>query len=210
MAGILSLKREMSALGGRSPRVSPKPLATTYRVDMRLPVGLALSLPRRVGSIIIIWILLLLVSTPLVQAQRLGRLEQTDTNVDSYYYYVQPGTHTIQVHVLGSLGSPGLYEISVGTDLRQLLALSGGPVLGTRQSVSRRKVIVRLFRPGEESQELFYEAELDSVAARPEVILNEGDVLTVEVIERQRFSWRDAVSVFNVVALVALAIERVR
>lgn len=143
-------------------------------------------------------------------AQGLGRVEETTSNIPSYFYYVLPGAPTVQVDVLGTVRAPGLYELTEGTDVGQLLALSGGPVLMVRQRASRREVTVKLFRPSSNGGAPFYEAVLEQAVGDPEgyPVLRDGDVLTVEVTEQARFTWRDVSSVVGTIGVLVLAVER--
>jgi len=160
-------------------------------------------------SILVLFTCLYLVAP--TQAQHFNRIEDTISNIGSYYFYTQPGIATIQVYVLGTVQSPGLYEISDGTDLGQLLALSGGPVLQARYSNDRQTTIIRLFRPGSFTAEPIYETVLDRAITKQEnyPILREGDVLTVEVIQKRRFNWRDSISILGSLASVGIILERI-
>ncbi|WP_420457139.1 hypothetical protein [Rubrivirga sp.] len=133
---------------------------------------------------------------------RIGQSEQTVSNAPGYYRHHLPGEATIQVQVEGSVVNPGLYEIADETDLRQLLALSGGPRVETRDRTSDRRIELRLIRPG---TGLLYGALLADAAANPAVIppLRHDDALLVEVIERRRFGWQDAVTVIGAAGTVA-------
>ena len=145
------------------------------------------------------------------RAQRFGLVEETESNIDSYYYYVQPGAATIEVKVMGTVRNPGLYRLSEGTDFGQLLALSGGPTLEVRQRSRPRTATVRLYRPQAQEQVLLYEAEFERnvvTASENYPALQNGDIMTVEVTERQRFVWRDLFTIVNTVAVIALAVER--
>lgn len=143
-------------------------------------------------------------------AQRLSRLEQTETNVNAHYYYVQSGTPTIKTAVLGTVRHPGYYIISQGTRLDDLVALSGGAILDDRQRRDRRMVTFVLQRSTSQGQRVVYETT--TAATRVDLSnaprLMDGDVLTVEVTTRRRFGLRDTLTVVNTLALVALAVER--
>lgn len=143
-------------------------------------------------------------------AQGLGRVEETTSNIPSYFYYVLPGAPTVQVDVLGTVRAPGLYELTEGTDVGQLLALSGGPVLMVRQRASSREVTIKLFRPAANGGAPIYEAVFEQAVGDPETspVLRDGDVLTVEVTERARFTWRDISSIVGTIGVLALALER--
>lgn len=145
------------------------------------------------------------------KTQNFNRIDETISNITSYYYYTQPGIATVQVYVMGTVREPGLYEISDGTDLGQLLALAGGPVLNARFAQDKQEAIIRLFRPASFSADPIYETELNRAITRQEVypVLREGDVLTVEIIQHRRFGWRDSVSILGSLASVAIIVERI-
>lgn len=174
------------------------------------PVKRALPRFHLIGMIGSALLLYVLTAVPLAHAQEYGRVEKTESNVNSYFYHVQPGNATVQVQVLGDVGASGLYEVDQGTDLGQLLALSGGPFSNSRQHLTRRTVTVRLYRHQSPTRELFYEADLEHAMTDTEAYptLQDGDVLSVEITERRRFSWRDGFTIVNTVALLALAAER--
>jgi hypothetical protein len=159
---------------------------------------------------ILLLILVLPAAAPAATAQEFNRVEETASNSTSYYYYVQPGSATIETYVMGTVRSPGLYVVEEGTDLGQLLALSGGPVLDVLDQTRRRKVTIRLFRPLSYSDHPIFELELDRaiVQREPYPTLRSGDVLTVEIIEERRFDWRDLLTVVGGLSALAIAIER--
>jgi hypothetical protein len=145
------------------------------------------------------------------QSQSIGRVEQTDSNAPSYFYYVQPGSATIQTHVLGTVRHPGLYVVNRGTTLDQVLALSGGAVLNEREGRSVRRITLRLLRDTGNGQQPIFETtyqdgRLNTAGAPP---MRDGDVVDVEVVERRRFGLRSTLTVVNTLALLTLALERV-
>jgi hypothetical protein len=143
--------------------------------------------------------------------QRFNRIEDTHSNVDAYFYHVQQGAASVQVYVMGTVQAPGLYEVSEGTHLGQLLALSGGPQLSPQRRASDRQVTIRLFRPTGYGERPLYEERLDRAVAHPAAYpaLRDGDVMTVEVLEKDKFSWRDIFTVVGAVSALALAVENV-
>lgn len=159
---------------------------------------------------VILWIGLLgwIGGSPLF-AQTVGRVEQTESSSNAYYTFVEVGARTVQVQVLGSVASPGLYELTEGTDVGQVLALSGGPVLTPRAPVDKREVYVRVFRPG--TSVPIYEADLPATLTDPGAYpaFRDGDVMVVEVVERRGIDWRDIVSIANAVAVFVLALDRI-
>jgi len=137
---------------------------------------------------------------------RLGQSEQTVSTAPGYYRHHLPGEATIQVQVEGAVVSPGLYEISDGTDLRQLLALSGGPVIDARDRDSSRRVELQLIRPG---SGLIYGALLSDAAGNPSVIppLRHDDALIVDVINKRTFGWRDGLTLAGSGGTIAFLVQ---
>lgn len=144
------------------------------------------------------------------QAQDFGEVEETNSNVTSYFFFVEPGEAVIEVKVMGTVRQPGLYRVNPGIDLGTLLALSGGPVLDVRDRNRDRETTIRLFRPqGGGEQALIFEDDFEGgIATRSASypVLQDGDVMTVEVVQDRTFEWRDAVSILSAAATVVFAI----
>ena len=144
-------------------------------------------------SIIYTSVLAFSISLP-VQAQDFGRVGKMLSQGTSYHVFAKPGEATVQVLVLGSVGAAGVYEVGVGTELDQLLALTGGTPMA-RTETSKTSVTVRLFREGGGRRDLVYEVSLERMLAEPDLYppLQDGDVFTIETITtvRTRFGWRD-------------------
>lgn len=151
-----------------------------------------------------------LTSVPALAQAEFGRVEEMKTNAGTYYYYVRPATPTIQVQVMGAVRSPGLYEVSDGTSVNQLLALTGGPSTGTRTNRQVIETILRVYRPSQKGPDPLFEERLSYAVSHPSTypVLEHGDIITMEVIERERFSWRDFSRVISSVGILTLAIER--
>jgi hypothetical protein len=139
---------------------------------------------------------------------RLGQSEQTRSNSTGYYYNHLPGEATIQVQVEGTVAYPGLYEVGVGTDLRRVLALAGGPRLDVRDRDSDRRVDIRLLRPSEGA---IYVSTLAAASVRPDLIppLRHDDTILVDVISRRRFTVQDAATIIGALGTVAFFIQAV-
>lgn len=143
-----------------------------------------------------------------VAAQNLTGGMQTEGT--AYHVFARPGQNTVQVMVVGSGIQTGLYELGEGTDLEQLVAL-GGYSPGVRQARNERTVTIRLYRDNTEGErQLIYESSLDELVAAQQAapVLQMGDVARIEVIDRERFSWRDGLRVVTAAASLALVIER--
>ena len=142
------------------------------------------------------------------QGGRIGRSEQVISTSPGYYQFHQPGEATIQIQVEGAVRNPGLYEVSVQTDLSRLLALTGGANYDVRQSSERQRVEVRLFRP---SEGVVYATTSDAIAANPGSYpaLREGDSVIVDVIRKRKFGWQEGGIIVGAVTAVALLINAV-
>ncbi len=133
---------------------------------------------------------------------RIGQSEQTVSTAPGYYRHHLPGEATIQIQVEGAVVNPGLYEIADETDLRRFWRSSRRPARrrprpqqrpprrtaadparhghGLRRAPGRRRR-----QPGRDP------------AAPPR------RRALVEVIERRRFGWQDAVTVIGAAGTVA-------
>ena len=153
--------------------------------------------------------------TPSANAQEFGRIDELTNTGTAYYTFAQEGEATVQVIVLGSISRPGMYEVGISVDLGQLLALSGGPPLDRTSGVrsTHNETTLRLFRETTGRRDIVYEAPLDLMLSDPNLYppLQEGDIFTVQTttIERERFVWRDALSIFSTITSFALLIDRI-
>ncbi len=143
-----------------------------------------------------------------LHAQTLGRVESTESNSGDYYFYVQPGERTIQVNMIGAVRSPGLYEIGTDVSLGQLLALSGGPIINSRQKRNKRDTQIRVIRGGAVTYNVnIEESETPYVNFSG---LQEGDIVRVDVVERTPFGWRDGLQILTAAASFVLIVDRVQ
>ena len=146
-----------------------------------------------------------------LRAQSTLEQERSRYSQAAYYNYVEPGDLTILVNVWGTVRNAGLYEVPQGTHLSTLFSIAGGPAIGERHRRDRRSIVIHLSRAKPEgAREVVYEATMDDeiFAMEEDPVLQEGDVLTVETIVRQRLSWRDVFPVVAAVGTVALTVER--
>lgn len=144
--------------------------------------------------------------------QTFGRVGEVDARGTAYHVYARPGDATVQVLVMGLGG--GVYEVTDGTRLDELLALIGGaegPDIGLQNPRTIRQTHVRLYRGSEGSRSLIYEAPLEQVLLNPteHPRLLDGDLFLIETEMRNRFQWRDALTIVGGLASLALLIERI-
>ena len=159
----------------------------------------------------LLFLLLLCARVALAQTQPLTDFERSRYSPASYYRFAEPGELTIVASVWGNVRNPGLYEVPQGTRLGTLLSLAGGPTVGTRTRRQERTVTLKLSRPrGDAPPETIFHEEMENEisAASQNVLVQDGDVLTVEMVLRQGFSWRDMIPVVAAIGTIALALER--
>ena len=155
--------------------------------------------------------LCLLLLTPTSNAQEFKRLEDINSTGTSYNIFAKQGEATLQVLVLGNIGSSGVYEIGAGIELDQLLALSG-VALPENTDNQIINVTVRLFREGAGRRELVYEAPLSQMLSEPGLYpaLQDGDLLTIDAAskERNRITFLEGLRVIGALAAVVTLVER--
>ncbi len=139
---------------------------------------------------------------------RLGQSEQTRSNSTGYYYNHLPGEATIQVQVEGAVAYPGLYEVGVGTDLRRVLALAGGPRLEARDRDSDRRVDIQLLRPSEGA---IFVSTLAAASVRPDLIpaLHHDDTILIDVVSKRRFTIQDAATIIGALGTFGFLLQAV-
>lgn len=149
------------------------------------------------------------------QAQTFGRVGTVIAEGSAYHVFAKPGEATVQIQVLGNVKFPGIYEVGAGTDLGQLLALTGGPVqVFTEGRVVRRtETTMRLYHGEGGRRDLVYEAAFETMLTNPGnyPVLQDGDVFNIETLtfERTQFGWRDGLTIVATLATVALVIDRI-
>lgn len=156
------------------------------------------------------FLILLAAPPPEASAQIPNELERSRYSPAAYYNYSEPGDVTVLVNVWGTVRNPGLYEVPRGTTLSTLFSVAGGPSVAQRTGRQTRTIEVRLVRNEDGlRQPVFHSVmENDIAVSSEDPVLQEGDVLTVETVLRQGFSWRDIFPVLGAAASMALIIER--
>lgn len=167
-------------------------------------------LPSPIPLLLSLLSLLLSLISPLAHAQSVGRVEQMKTNMTTYYYLVQPGEATVQAAIWGTVRNAGVYEVSAGTTLGRLFALSGGPALTSiRNERDRRRIAIRLYRDVEGNRTTVFDGDMETLSldASGGPTLKDGDIVNVEAIEKRPFSWRDTMPFVSAAASVLVAIS---
>lgn len=150
----------------------------------------------------------LVVGAPSANGQAID-FERSRYSPAAYYNYGEQGDITVLVNVWGTVRFPGLYEVTKGTTVSTLFSLAGGPLVTARPRTTTRFVSLQLTRDSSPEPLVDFTMENQVLALEVDPELETGDVLTVETVERRRFSWRDAFPIVAAVASVALAVERV-
>ena len=149
----------------------------------------------------------LLVNTPSGFSQgneEFLRLDQLESVGAAHFVFAKKGQATIQLLVLGSVGSPGMYQVGVDLELDELLALSGG-----MEITNDSKVTVRLYRESSGRRNLIYEAKMDRLLAEPRLYppLRDSDIIVVEAKERAKFTLQLGLSIITGISSVVLLVN---
>lgn len=116
----------------------------------------------------------------------------------------------MRVRVWGDAIAPGLYQVPQGMTLGTLLTLAGGPNTArtSRQDVTLR---IRLMRDEGGRKVDVFQVEMENgiVAFEGDPVLAEGDTMVLERIVKERFVWRDALSVIGAAASVGSLVVNV-
>lgn len=144
-----------------------------------------------------------------IDGSRFGRIEDLETNINSFYYLAEPGAATIQISAFGELVHPGVYLLESGSNIAFLLALTGGTT-STNQPDIRQTTTVRLYRNSGGRRSLAYEASFEEVMDRAgeSPTLSEGDIVTVDVERQRKMNWRDVFTVIGPILSTLLLVER--
>lgn len=127
------------------------------------------------------------------------------------YRYAEPGQTTKDVQVWGAVRNPGVYQIERDADLLTLLTIAGGPAVATTDDRTVRNVSVRVVRDPGAARTVVLDTTLDALTSDPAPLpaLQHGDLVSLTVEVRQRFTWRDALSVTTSAAALAVLILRI-
>ena len=139
-----------------------------------------------------------------------GQVEN-ETRPVTFYRYLEEGFAPIQVNVWGDVNAAGRYEVKTGTGLMELLFLAGGPGERILNAKEFRKAIVRLSRKSEAGWSVVLEISLEDLMTsnQPDLGLQDEDVLKIETEVRQKFGWRDVVSMIGTAGTLALVADRI-
>ena len=138
-----------------------------------------------------------------------GQTLTTSSGV-AVFRYANPGQPTMDIRVWGAVRSPGVYQVERDTDLIDVLTLAGGPAIPSEDDRSVRNVSVEVLRGTGAGRTPVLTTTLDALTARdmPLPELQDGDLVSLVLQSKQRFTWRDALSVTSSVAGLALLILR--
>ncbi|MFQ5568334.1 MAG: SLBB domain-containing protein [Rhodothermales bacterium] len=148
------------------------------------------------------------ISLASAQAQSLDDLRRSS---GAYYRFASESDITIEVKVWGAVRNTGLYEVRQGLKLSTLLSLAGGPQSTARDARTKSTFTVRLLRLQPEG----HHAVIAETVMENEILLLDqdptllsGDVLVAEEQLRQRFGWRDGVTLVTALGTLTLIVER--
>lgn len=126
--------------------------------------------------------------------------------------YAPPGVPTQTIYIWGSVGVPGVWRVEQDIDLVELLSAARLTGVGRDDPGVRESNRIQVYRrSGGEGRELVYEASLDDVLSPGATYptLQDQDVIEVETVTRNRFGFRDAISLIGTGASLTLLVLRI-
>ncbi|MEW6510860.1 MAG: SLBB domain-containing protein [Bacteroidota bacterium] len=131
---------------------------------------------------------------------------QPATATPSYYSLAKPGELTMQVNVWGLITHPGRYEVSITTNLIELISLAGGPAPDADIDEVR---ITRFLKTESGITRGEYTVNLDDLYRVNEssLVLQPGDTIVID-----RSSWvtiRDIIGILTSVAVITATVTTV-
>ena len=129
----------------------------------------------------------------------------------AYYRFAESADNTMEIKVWGAVTNPGFYEVREGLNLSTVLSLAGGPKAAVRVRSTSSTFRVQLYRLRQDRYQLFTETimenEITTLSQDP--VLTSGDLILTEEQARQRFGWRDGVSLLSTLGTLVLLIDQV-
>jgi hypothetical protein len=167
-------------------------------------------------SFLIEVLMIIAVNTLFLQAQDDKRvtseeLKKTGTN---YFNYSDPGKVNIEINVLGGVRYPGIYLVPEGTNVIELLSLSGNVIL--EETADNIKLIRTAQKNGRLTdsniitlnyREIFKDEKLKSINKSNPVLIH-GDILVIPITPEKTFwdIFKDASLVITPIASIAILI----
>jgi hypothetical protein len=137
--------------------------------------------------------------------------EESTTRGATVYRYAAIGETVMNIDLWGLVLEPGRYQVAPTTTLVDLITLAGGPDFQVEDTKTIRETTVEIAREGSSGLAVVFTAQLEEItngtAAPPQLL--DGDIVTVQALVRQRFSWLEALSVVGSVAAVTYLIIRI-
>lgn len=154
--------------------------------------------------------LALVAITTAASAQR-GLVNELIQQGTSYYVFVEEGTPSVEVYLLGDGTRNGVYRLQRDVSLTEALALAGGTA---RSDTTERQIstaTVRVLRMQGASRRPIYEAVAEQMLLEPELHpdLQTGDVIETQVTYEDRpepFTFRDGLELTARIASVVSAV----
>jgi len=122
--------------------------------------------------------------------------------------YARPGHPTMVIYVLGDVATAGRWRVERGVQLLDLLAVAGPSVVMTEESETVEDVRVKVFREADQGRRLTFNESIESLltSANASLLLEEGDVVVVDVIEKRQSTALSLLAIASSVASLVLTV----
>lgn len=135
----------------------------------------------------------------------------TDVSNVAVFRYAAPGEPTKDIRVWGAVRTAGIYQVESDATLLDVLTLAGGPAIPTTSDRVEQTVRVEVLRNPNGARSVVLATTLDALTDEDVTLpdLRDGDLVSLTSETRQRFTWRDVISVASSAASIALLVIRI-
>ena len=154
------------------------------------------------GLVSVFLLLFLIAGVDTAQAQQEGKI--TD--------FSRPGRPTMMIYVWGTASTPGIWKVERDVDFLELLSAAQIPNFANIESTSKQTVNVRVYRTTGGRRVEIFASEMKKLLTDGKDYpgLQEGDIILLETITKQRFNLQTIFSAIGAAASIVLLIIRLR
>jgi hypothetical protein len=124
--------------------------------------------------------------------------------------FSRPGRPTMMIYVWGTASTPGIWKVERDVDLIEWLSAAQVPNFANLESTNKQTLHLRIYRPTGARRVEIFESEMKKLltTGKEYPSLQEGDVLMLETITKQRFNIQTIFSAVAAAASIVLLVIR--
>ena len=124
--------------------------------------------------------------------------------------FARPGRPTMLVYIWGTASAPGIWKVETDVDPVELLSAAQVANYGNIDATNKQTTYISIFRQRGSQRSEIYKAKMEEFlkAEKKAPALEDGDLLLVETITKQRFSLQTILSGIAAAGSIVLLIIR--